>query len=94
MSWRPIETAPRDGSYFLAAQFLPGRLMPVFECQAHWFRWANPEGVYRRDAIEHEMPLPATHWMSIEGTVTDPATAAASQLATGGPESQNTEGES
>lgn len=51
MDWQPIATCPKDGSYFKAAQFLPGRPIPVFECEAHWFVWANPAGVYRREAV-------------------------------------------
>jgi hypothetical protein len=60
--WQPIDTCPKDGSFFIAAQFLPGRPTPVFECEAYWMVFANPHGVYRREAQEREAPLPATHW--------------------------------
>lgn len=65
--WKPIETAPRDGTQIQLAQFL-NRLnaapIPVFTCIGRYWRFGE-QGFYREGAGEFEHPLPATHWMPI-----------------------------
>lgn len=54
-----------------------------------WLATHEPRS-YSEDFFSHWAHMPAK--APIEGTVTDPATAAASQLATGEPKARNTEG--
>lgn len=56
MEWQPIETAPKDGSSFLAYE--DGE---VFRC---WVEFSEYEGgYYYQDVMDCE-PSP-THWMTL-----------------------------
>lgn len=75
--WRPIESAPRDGSHILvASDETPGfgiwrdafgeeEMIPMMTV-AHW--WANPgeEGFYPSVCEqEQQKPLNVSHWMPL-----------------------------
>jgi len=69
VSWRPIKSAPKDGSHILAIAMKPpgfgyfdGEWVPA-QTVIHW--WGNPgeEGFYTSvNEIAPERPFPATHW--------------------------------
>lgn len=70
-AWRPIESAPRDGTHFLACNASPAYgEYRTFNQQppavVHW--WGNPgeEGFYLSvTEQEAERPFRATHWMPL-----------------------------
>lgn len=76
MKWEPIETAPKDGSWFLA--FYPKIDARCFQDQwkvAHWVKdWFHEGYPGVMDAAEHEefdqptywMPLPPEPWRQLE----------------------------
>lgn len=61
--WRPIETAPKDGSWFLA--FYPRSA--AYEDQfavAHWYEAPGNEPMFW-DAAQHRDDEQPTHWMPL-----------------------------
>jgi hypothetical protein len=57
LPWQPIETAPRDGSDFLA--FLRGMMVVVFYENNPIHPWQTADGIgYHKDAPTHWLPLP------------------------------------
>lgn len=89
MSWRPIETAPKDGTRVVlcCAKTLRAVTCRWDASESYWLA-THETRYYFPHYFSHWMPLPAP---PIEGTVTDPAEGEASQVATGGPESRDTE---
>jgi hypothetical protein len=64
MSWQPIETAPKDGTHFLACQAGQyfGYRQPVLATVVHWF----DDGFYTSvNELAPERPFPATHWQPL-----------------------------
>lgn len=75
--WRPIETAPRDGTHILAydPEGLHGPVLAVVYWYVHrgeTFKEAEIEGLYRKEIYEHDWwegagytPFRATHWQPL-----------------------------
>lgn len=67
--WKPIETAPKDGTHILAFRALIGiRYTNLTNppTVVHW--WDNPgeEGFYTSvNELEPQEPFRATHWMPL-----------------------------
>lgn len=57
--WQPIETAPKDGTAFLAYE--GGKSHPHYECWWQHNDWTDEQ--YWQDEADSE-PEP-THWMSL-----------------------------
>lgn len=63
MSWRPIDTAPKDGTWVLVTRRGCG---PEFVSCVSW-RTYHPNAAGKaawRDAAGHQQPL-VTHWMPL-----------------------------
>ena len=58
--WRPIETAPRDGSFILVCDIKDRRMMTVvFWIDDESWPWArDDDGEFSPDSFTHWMPLP------------------------------------
>jgi hypothetical protein len=54
--WQPIETAPRDGTIFLAFGRLVGIRMVTW--RNHWNQWQVVPGYHQAKWPTHWMPLP------------------------------------
>lgn len=73
MSWRPIRTAPKDGSHFIAGIFDDGGGFGWYDGKqvatqtvVHW--WGNPgeEGFYTSvNELAPQRPFQATHWQPL-----------------------------
>lgn len=72
-AWEDIESAPKDGTHFLAATigtsfgYFNGEPAPEVQTVVHW--WGNPgeEGFYTSvNELEPQRPFPATHWKPLE----------------------------
>jgi hypothetical protein len=77
--WRPISSAPRDGTHILACQantsfgWFDGAKAPEVQTVVHW--WGNPgeEGFYTSvNELAPEHPFAATHWKPLDGLIRDP----------------------
>lgn len=80
VGWRPIESAPRDGTHIRALQegttfgWWDGRQAPEIQTVVHW--WGNPgeEGFYTSvNELEPQQPFQATHWRPLDGLPPSPA---------------------
>lgn len=79
-SWRPIESAPKDGTHVIVADFsigavgfgyFHGKVEPVpMQTAAHY--WSNPgeEGWYASVDSVGEHPLRVTHWQPLLPSLT------------------------
>ncbi len=64
MDWKPIETAPKDGSALLA--YLPGQIDYVARVDVqiiHWSAWGG--GVWETQAGAKLLKHQVTHWMPL-----------------------------
>ncbi len=66
--WKPIETAPMDGTHFLAGQWFIEAGKPEFHCAVTW--WSSTWGFGGDTRVEdptHWMPLPEPPSTQTEG---------------------------
>lgn len=63
--WRPIETAPRDGTVLLT--FNPdlwvGRV--IFDARIRMARWSVDADTWYIQGVNSTIPLEPTHWMPL-----------------------------
>lgn len=68
--WRPIETAPKDGTHILACRIPIGIRVTVNThppTVVHWFEDANDPGFYTSvNAVAPEYPFNPTHWQPLD----------------------------
>jgi hypothetical protein len=69
-TWRPIETAPKDGSHILACRMPIGIRVTVNTnppTVVHWFDDPNDPGFYTSvNAVAPEYPYNPTHWQPLD----------------------------
>lgn len=56
--WRPIESAPRDGTHIM----VPGQFSGMEIDEAQWDEDTNPEGWW---SVKLDLPLEPTHWQPL-----------------------------
>lgn len=77
--WQPIETAPKDGTHFLACNsresfgYRDGPL-PAVQTVVHWFAGGFYTSV---NELEPQRPFPATHWKALDEPAPPPSPASA-----------------
>jgi hypothetical protein len=62
--WRPIETAPKDGTWVEVFYFHDGEVTQPEACLASWRKFERylPAGWARRFMREDDLPFEPTHW--------------------------------
>lgn len=71
--WAPIETAPKNGSHFLACiagttfGYWEGERAPAVQTVVHWWGAPGEEGFYTSvNELEPQKPFDATHWKPLD----------------------------
>jgi uncharacterized protein DUF551 len=61
--WRPIESAPKDGTFILVYGELGGSLPPIGSCKFGVVHWVDGFNGWYLDGDEYT--LAPTHWMPL-----------------------------